>query len=148
MAEFRTDAGLIDSTPMLRTASGLVECAPQFRTGTGLIDCGTSGPLVAVAEPSYVSGARSGASQRVYTRATLVSASGGKAPYSFAWAAVAGWLVTSPSSANASFSSILGPGSDADATFDCTVTDARGDTVIASVNAAVFNYGGGGGVIP
>ncbi len=134
---------------MMRTSSGLVACSPQFYGTSGPVDSGSDKPLAASASPGYVSGARAGVNQPVFTRQTTVTVSGGKKPYSFAWSTVVDWTVTAPTSATTSFSSGVSPGTDATATFTCTVTDARGDTVTASVNAAVFNYGGGsGGVIP
>lgn len=148
MAEFRTASGLVSCTPMMRTASGLVEIAPQFRTTTGLIDCGSGSALAVGIDPFEVTGARSGPSQRIYTNPTTVTASGGKAPYSYAWGAVDGWQITSPTSATTTFSAVIGAGGDKSDIFTCTVSDARGDSATISAVATVFNYGGGGGIVP
>lgn len=148
MAEFRTTSGLVSCTPMMRTASGLVELAPQFRTASGLIDCGSGSALSASIDPAYVTGARSGPSQRVSTNLATVTVSGGKAPYSYAWGAVTDWQISSPTSAATTFSAVIAPGGDKSDNFACTVTDARGDSVIVNVVATVFNYGGSGGILP
>jgi hypothetical protein len=80
--------------------------------------------------------------------ATVSPGSGGTAPYTYAWALVSDdglggtWSAVLPTSATSTFrASAVAPGVASDATFRCTVTDARGRTGTVDVTALVVNYG-------
>lgn len=149
MAKLRTGGGLVDCDLYLRTPSGLVQVGPQFRTATGLVDCGSATALSVVADPDSVFGAQSADHPVVvYTNTTSITVTGGRAPYVYAWSSVPGWTVANPTSSQTAFSSAVGSGSTDEATFTCTVTDARGSTATATVSAQVSNFGRNDGLVP
>jgi hypothetical protein len=88
----------------------------------------------AVAAPSSL--AKFGTTAGITTAAATVTPSGGSAPYTYAWARHSGATAISaddPTLASSTFSAALSLGQRVDATFNCTVTDANGHAVIATV---------------
>lgn len=69
----------------------------------------------------------------VTTRNVTAFVTGGTAPFSYSWAQTSGQpaSIYSPTNATTKFSMALGPGSDEDAQFTCTVTDSLGLTASA-----------------
>lgn len=149
MAEFRTGSGTVECKVFMRTGSGLVEVSPQFRTGGGLADAGNSKPIIVTANPDYVFGAQSADHPvGVATNVATVSASGGKAPYTYSWGPQASWTIARPTSAETSFSRPVGANIEYETVFTCTVTDASGATGTVNVTAQVSNFGRNDGLVP
>jgi hypothetical protein len=108
---------------------------------------GSVGSLtVSASPPSANGGVAFGSATPITTNVVTASATGGSAPYSYAWAKESGdvgWTVNSPSSAATSFKAAsVSPGAGTTATMRCTVTDARGATGTVDVSVAAYNYGG------
>lgn len=103
--------------------------------------------LQASASPTSVSGSyngASGAAQNIATGNTIATGTGGRTPYTYAWAQVGTsadvWTISAPTSATTKFTATaIGPGSDAYATFRVTITDAVGMTAGAPVSAEANN---------
>lgn len=105
-----------------------------------------SPPMTASASPSSISGsATSLLPTTVTTNATTVTPSGGTGPYTYAWsvaaydAAVAPTFSTPTSATTAVSQSGVEDGGLYGATVICTVTDAFGQTAIATVTALFSN---------
>jgi len=93
---------------------------------------GTSGGMTAIASPPSLSG---GSGQTVVGNSTAM-ASGGTAPFTYAWAILYGdqsVTATSPTLATTAFDcgSLL-PGSSTTAVFACTITDNIGSVAITN----------------
>lgn len=99
-----------------------------------------SGLTVAISPTSlYASGYSMGTSYP-YTANAVATATGGTAPYAYAWVVDSLWSVTNPTSATTSFQSIgLNPGDSSSATGTVTATDANGLTATATVDLNSFN---------
>jgi hypothetical protein len=103
--------------------------------------------LEAHVTPSSVSGAYNGSSssaQNITTGNVLGSATGGRAPYSYAWtqegASADTWTIGSPATATTNFTATnIGPGSIAFAQFRLTVTDAAALSSFTIVDAEANN---------
>ncbi|MGN7160831.1 hypothetical protein [Sphingomonas sp. SAFR-052] len=151
MAEFRTASGLTSATPFLRTASGLVKATAIFFGTAGPVEGGggEAPDVTAAANPASVFG--TGRFPTITTASTTVSASGGKAPFAFAWAlvdAIGSWEATSPAAATTAFRCTTAIEDEPqDATFRCTVTDANGKTATVDVTAQAYRYGSNDGTI-
>jgi hypothetical protein len=97
--------------------------------------------------PSSVNGSyhgSSGAAQNITTSVALAVPSGGKTPYTYAWAQVGTspdtWTIATPAGASTSFTATaIAAGADASATFQVTVTDANGIIRTAQVFAHALN---------
>jgi len=103
-------------------------------------------PLFASASPTSVSGTQSSAGViAVNTGFTTATPTGGRAPFTYFWAATSGVaaLANTPTSATTNFRAEIGPGTSV-ATFRVTITDAVGQTATADVTATFNNLGGGG----
>lgn len=70
--------------------------------------------------------------------------SGGKGPFTYAWARTAGSTlnVLNPTNASTAFRGSVGPGDVATATYRCTVTDSLGQTSHSSVSIILTNTSG------
>lgn len=81
----------------------------------------------------------------VTTNEVTVTATGGTAPYTYAWTKVSGdaeWSILSASSATTRFRhSSVSQGVEEEGLFRCTATDARGRTGTVDVQAYAFNFG-------
>lgn len=104
------------------------------------------GGLTVFALPTLARGAQAfGSPVDVTTQPATATASGGTEPYSYLWSTVTSdgaWVITSPNSRTTSFRrSALSEAQTSTATFKCTVTDARGRTGEAEVDAICQNYG-------
>lgn len=102
------------------------------------------GGFTATPSPNPVSGSRSINSViSVRTAPVTVTASGGAAPYSYAWSQTGGQTcsISDPSSPTTTFAMPLGPESDEMAFFRCTVTDSLGSKVHVPVTGHFVNHG-------
>lgn len=99
--------------------------------------------LAVTASPDGVNGAISRpAGGNAQTNQTVATATGGTAPYTYAWTSNDGvMLPTAASTAATRFSAFVEAGDSLNDTFDCLVTDAKGQTATASVFASLSNYG-------
>jgi hypothetical protein len=99
----------------------------------------------ATAYPTSVSktiSSTDGLSHSATTPVTTLSATGGTAPYTYAWELDSGdasITITSPSSASTTFSASLAPDEAKTATFTGTVTDANGVKMTANVSATLHH---------
>lgn len=148
----RTSAGIVECTPLIRAASGLVECGnAMFRTASGVVSIGSVRALSATASPSDAYGATDApGSPNVSTNAVTVTASGGRAPYTYSWAKTDGDTIaaSAPSSATTAFVGSVPRNDSRQATFECTVTDAAGHSATSNaVFAIITNYGDSGGIL-
>ena len=134
----------------IRTADGNKAVArASILTADGskdfFVEGGMAGSLILSIDPvSAVGSGASAGSTTVFTNSVTTTATGGTAPYSYAWARTSGstsWSINSPSSASTRFSILVAPSAVEDGEFECTVTDARGRTGTISINAAAFNFG-------
>lgn len=79
----------------------------------------------------------------VSTNSVTATVTGGVAPVTYAWAAVgsaSGWTILNPSGATTNFSVSCSAGADKIASFQCTITDAVGQSVLAGpVSAECIN---------
>ncbi len=108
--------------------------------------------LTVTASPSQAIGALSvPATINVQTNSVTASASGGVAPYTYAWTETGTplntWTIVRPSDAATSFicqglDDNSGAGDTDGNVFTCTVTDALGNTGTVEVPAFASNYGG------
>jgi hypothetical protein len=117
------------------TADGAKDFFTTGGTGTLTVD---------VSPISAIGSGFSNSTVTVTTNLVTATASGGTAPYTYAWTRVSGatgFTATSPSQAASRFAIDLAMNDNADATFRVTATDARGRTGTADVPAAAFNYG-------
>jgi hypothetical protein len=95
--------------------------------------------------PGDVSGfGNTGAAANITTGVVEAIPSGGVAPYTYAWTQETSspytWAIGSPTAASTTFTcNTLGPGTTAEESFRCTVTDARGSTASAIVTAFANN---------
>ena len=103
------------------------------------------GALGASVSPILVTGAQaSGSPIPITTAETEARAANGRAPLAFAWSGggTGEWSITSPSSPRTAFTCTnVAEGETYTATFTVEITDARGRSDTASVNASVTNYG-------
>lgn len=112
-----------------------------------LFDSATAGTLDVAISPSPVVGSDGQSGDAIIeTGPATAVASGGTEPYSYAWDDPLGssdWAIETPLSATTSFTALsVSAGASATNDFRCTVTDARGRTGTATVQARAFNYGG------
>lgn len=107
---------------------------------------GAAGGLTVDASPiDAVGWGNSPADVLVTTNLVTATASGGTAPYSYAWAQIDGvevWGITAATSAASRFNVTVTAGGVETATFECTVSDARGRTGSVLVLATAYNFGG------
>lgn len=112
----------------------------------GSVGGGSIGGLTVVASPiNAVGSGNSPADIRVTTNLVTATASGGTAPYSYAWRQIDGvevWGITAATSAASRFNVTVPGGGVETATFECTVTDARGRTGSVLVLATAYNFWG------
>lgn len=99
--------------------------------------------LTATADPAYVTGAISRpAGGQAQTNASAVTVTGGTPPYTYAWSSSDGVMTpTIPTASTTRFSAFVDAGDTLSDNFECTVTDAKGQTAAAVVAASVSNYG-------
>lgn len=114
------------------------------------VACSTEPPLKATADKSIVSGTGEGFSACGIPSSTdtvTVTASGGRAPYTYAWnrqgaaAQYGPWVCGSPSSNATKWSapgSVCDPASPSIETWRCTVTDAIGREEIVDVDVQII----------
>jgi hypothetical protein len=106
---------------------------------------GAARPLSASASPSSVSGSTA-SSGTATTNATTCTASGGLAPYTYAWSRVSGDTSTSANSATSAattFSASVGPvNSSRVSVWKCTVTDALGHAADSNTVSVDLEYTG------
>lgn len=103
--------------------------------------------LQAAATPTSVSGSYNGSSsanQNITTGVAVLSATGGKTPYTYAWSDVGGsgytWTPTAPTAAASAFTAgAVGSGTVAFTLLRGIVTDANGMTASAFVQAEAHN---------
>jgi hypothetical protein len=116
--------------------------------GTDRIFYATAPALSASADPSIVSGG-SFATGTATTNLTVVTPTGGTAPYSYAWTLVSHTSGTNPTigtpaNNNTTFTQTgLGTGANEEAVFRCTVTDSTPgtpQTATADVSASFVDY--------
>jgi hypothetical protein len=103
-------------------------------------------PALSVVDlPEDVSGfGNTGAAANITTGLVVATPTGGYTPYTYSWAQTSTspytWVINSAATASTSFTcNALGPGTTAEATFECTVTDAAGKTAKATVSAFANN---------
>lgn len=112
----------------------------------GSVGGGIIGGLTVDASPTDAVGSGSSlADILVTTNLVTASASGGTAPYSYSWTQIDGvevWGITAATSAASRFNVTVTAGGVETATFECTVTDARGRTGSVLVLATAYNFGG------
>jgi hypothetical protein len=106
---------------------------------------GAARPLSASASPSSVSGSTA-SSGTATTNATTCTASGGLAPYTYAWSRVSGDTATSANSATSAtttFSANVGAVNNMRTSiWECTVTDALGHTADSNTVSVELDYTG------
>lgn len=89
--------------------------------------------LLASASPDALEGDRVGSGVAV-SNATTVTPSGGAGPFTYAWSRLSGsGAIESPTKAKTTFSQFVSQGSTSSGVFQCTVTDASGETVAVQV---------------
>lgn len=122
-----------------RQVTPWLNVAGAWRKGAGSVALG----LAATANPASVNGAISRpAGGYAQTNETAVSVAGGTAPFTYAWTSSDGTLgATAPSAASTRFSAFVEAGDTLSDTFECLVTDAKGQTATVTVLASVSNYG-------
>ena len=136
---------------MIHVGDKIVEPRGIARVTVGervVFDSATSGGggITGFVSPNPVAGAVAQISaQTVTTQEATVYAEGGVAPYTYAWVKTAGgpnWTILRPASVTTAFraTGVAAAGDDT-ATFEVTITDARGHSVTASVDAIASNYG-------
>ena len=98
-------------------------------------------PFSAVVNPNLATA--TGTSSPLTTNSVTVAAANGVAPYSYAWTFVSGQPFTcnSPAVATTSWTTNIGPGTEKQATWACTVTDSTPvtpKTVVVQVSLDVI----------
>lgn len=135
----------------LRTPTGdkaVSQMVLRIETGdVPIYIAGGGAGLVVDANPISVTGAvGSSGTPNVTTNTTTVTVSGGTAPYSYLWTEIEAdfpWSIGSPNSASTRFTALsVSTIDNSFASFECTVTDARGRTGSVIVDATAFNFGG------
>lgn len=104
-------------------------------------------PLSADINPTGASGSANNTSPvPVTTNQVTALPSGGRAPFTYAWAQILGSPATinNPSMATTSFTATPPPGETISATFQVTITDDTGQTATDTVLANFINFGGTG----
>jgi SprB repeat len=132
----------------LRTPTGdKVIAKATLRTPSGdkvIFDTAVAGTLTVDVSPvSAVGAVAIDETVFVTTNAITATASGGTAPYTYAWTRVSGdsgFNALSGSSATSRFRATVAPGDALDAVFRVTATDARGRTGTADVPASASNF--------
>lgn len=140
----------------IRTPDGDVNIAnASILTPDGsrvLWSAGGTGGFAVELDPLPVWGAAaSGAEVTVTTQQCTATPTGGTAPFTYLWEKTSGsadWSIVSPTAQSTAFRCAeLPPEGDSTATFQVTVTDARGRVATPFVTAIASNYGGlSGGV--
>lgn len=110
---------------------------------------GTAPSFTVTVDRGIVQGAQAtSVTSPVVTASVTATASGGSAPYAYAWTLVSDdglggtWTAQYPSSAGTTFKASAVPATGSStATFRCTVTDARGAVQTIDVTAIAQNYG-------
>ena len=135
----------------IQDADGLADIAKvSVLTASGdfvVFDSAAGGGLTVTASPPNAVGADGSAADIIVdTNDVTVTASEGTEPYSYAWTQTVGdsedWSIETPLAPATRFSGLGVPGgSTFEATFRCTVTDARGRTGTVDVTARAINYG-------
>jgi hypothetical protein len=134
----------------VRTPTGdAVVARMVLRTPTGDSEIYTQaggGALTAEASPFSAVGSVSGSgTQDVTSNLVTVTPSGGTSPYTYAWARISGdsdVLALNSTAAATRFQATIELGGFRNATFRCTVTDARARTGTVDVDVSLFNFGG------
>lgn len=121
-----------------------------LRTASGdkvIFDSAGMAALTVDAAPINAVGSGSSAADiDVTTNEVTATASGGTAPYTYAWTELGGsgsWAILSPSSATTRFRAYdVTDGGLVASNFECTATDSRGRTGSVIVTAEAYNFGG------
>lgn len=106
-------------------------------SSTGSLTVSVSNPSVSKSQGSFGPG-----NLTLTTPSTTASASGGVAPYSYAWARISGSTAvsaTAPGAATTAFTGSVPLGEQYGALFECTATDANGATGKASVQTSLHH---------
>lgn len=106
-------------------------------------------PVSASVNPSAVEGTINPPSPRtrtVFSETATATPFGGQGPYTYAWAGM-GVTVATPSQAATQFSALVPAESTVEGSASVTVTDAGGNTAVASVLITLNNYAAGTGPI-
>lgn len=123
-----------------------------LRTPTGdkeFYTSSTGGLTIDIAPVTATGSGGSGGELLVSTAQVTANTTGGTAPYSYSWAFTSGdsgWSITAPSAAATRFTNNVTPVDSRSGIFTVTVTDARGRTGTAAVEAIVYNFGSFGGL--
>lgn len=154
MISIRTTTGLKRIAAVrIRTSTGLKGVASvKIRTSTELREIYNQAPPGGAFEVNAIplspfGGAASNAAVTITTEVVSVTASGGVAPYTFAFRqtdAEPSWSISVVGDGQARFSRInVGPADSWTASFACEVTDGAGRKVDSQpITASVTNYGG------
>lgn len=161
MIRARTSTGVKAAASLrLRDGAGALKTVASVRvrgaSGLQLVYSSSAGGAFDVAaSPLVAFGGRTGTGALTITSEEVaLSITGGAYPYSYAWSLVAAidgtWTIESPSASKTRFVVSGVPlGDSYQATFKCTVTDARGlSSTSADVAVTCTNYGDLGGLLP
>jgi len=147
-------AGTIGSVSVRTPSGDAVVARGAILTPTGSKDFYTSGGAGGLAvdvSPPFASGSSfTPAPVFVTTNTVTAAATGGTAPYTYAWTRISGasgFNALSASEAATRFRITLDADEGADAVFRVTATDARGRTGTFDVSASAYNYGSIGGLL-
>lgn len=100
-------------------------------------------PLSLSVSPSDVSGlGSSNKPLRITSDPVMATPTGGKAPFTYAWAITSGTATAAtPTNATTTFSEVVSPGGSKSSTARVTVTDSLAKTAIADVSITLENGG-------
>lgn len=164
LADIENNIGRVDAD-VLGIIAGTRSIAPPVITGQGnliaridaqdeninaALNAASSaggGSLTATKSPSSAFGS---GQNTITTGSVTITASGGAAPYSYAWTKVSGdtFTIGSASLATTNFSGAPGPYNEMSAVYKCIVTDANSDSFAMNVNVSAYDttdFGNGGG---
>jgi hypothetical protein len=137
-------AGTVPLTDVLITGVGSVTGAldTQASNITSASQAASAGALTATVNSYSASGERAGPGSVTTDPATVVTASGGTSPYTYAWANVEGDAATvnSPTAATTTFThslTLVAPTKSG--VYECTVTDNVAATFRVYVNVSAFS---------